>query len=82
MNDRLRVVKGVCGNNFFTLFTTDCVFQHRLIQYLVIELFRFYNEDTVANVCCQGSAEDDDENNQAWSDTWGVNTSSMLSDVL
>jgi lipopolysaccharide biosynthesis protein len=29
----------------------------------------FYNEDTVANVCCQGSAEDDDENNQSWSDT-------------
>jgi hypothetical protein len=40
-------VNGVCGNNVFTLFTTDCVFQHRLIQYLVIELFRFYNEETV-----------------------------------
>jgi hypothetical protein len=53
----------VCGNSVFTLFTTDCVFQHRLIQYLVIELFRFYNEDTVDRHLLPCSAKDDDENN-------------------
>ncbi len=31
----------------FTLFTTDCVFQHLLIQYLVIQRSSFYNEEKV-----------------------------------
>jgi hypothetical protein len=38
-------------------------FQHRLIQYLVIQLFRFYNEEKVGMYAClRCSAKGDDEN--------------------
>jgi hypothetical protein len=72
-------VKGVCGNNVFTLFTTDCVFQQRLIQYLVVQLFVFTTQTKLTQHmlrrfeqsstrvtqydCLWYSAEGDDENN-------------------